>query len=119
MIKLTNYIWFIQEQGGKFITNIYSGSLGTNPIRGFMNKTTFNYKAYIKVSKETGPVSFQTEWYLRYPWSTGGKVSETFIKEFSPSQEGINEAENWLIEQFNNSCEKDMEGKDNDDSSSV
>ena len=115
MIKLPNYIWFIQEQGGKLLTNIYSGSLGTDPLRGFMNITTFNYKTYIKVTKEEGPVSFHAEWYLRNPWSMGGGTSELTVKEFNPTQEGINEAENWLKEQFGNFSNKEKEGKDNYD----
>lgn len=55
MIQLPNYLWFVQEQGGKYLTNVYSGSLGTDPQEGSMNKTTFNYKAFVKTTKAPSP----------------------------------------------------------------
>lgn len=102
MINLPRYIWFIQKQGEKYITNIYTGSLGTDPKQGCINKITYNYRAFIKTTKEDGPISFHVEYFWRMPWIDGDAKSELFEKEFVASQEGINKAETWLVEQYLN-----------------
>ena len=99
MIQLPNRSWFIQKQREAYLTNVYSGSLGTDPQKGCMNKTTFNYKAFVKVTKDEGPVSFHVEYYWRFPWSQGGATSEVVSMEFDASVEGIAKAEKWLIAQ--------------------
>lgn len=100
MIQLPNYLWFVQEQGGKYLTNVYSGSLGTDPQEGCMNKTIFNYKAFVKITEEEGPVSFCAEYYWRFPWNQGGRTSEVVAMEFDVSAESIAKAEKWLITQY-------------------
>lgn len=97
MIQLPNYLWFVQEQGGKYLTNVYSGSLGTDPQEGCMNKTTFNYKAFVKTTKDEGHISFYVEYHWRFPWNQGGAISEVVSKEFDASAESIAKAEEWLV----------------------
>lgn len=100
MIKLPNYLWFVQEHNGDYLINVYSGSLGTDPQEGCINKTTFNYKAFVKLIKDEGPVSFYVEYYWRLPWNQGGATSEVVSMEFDASAESIVKAEKWLIAQF-------------------
>lgn len=105
MIQLPNYSWFIQKQGEEFLTNTYSGSLGTDSQEGCMNRTTFNYKAFVKTTKDEGPISFYVEYHWRFPWNQGGETSEVVSMEFNASAESIAKAEEWLVAEY---CKKQV-----------
>ena len=100
MIQLPNYLWFIQKQGEKYLTNVYSGSLGTDPQEGCMDKATFNYKAFIKTEKDVGPIAFRVECFWRLPWNQGGSTTEVVAMEFDASAESITKAEKWLTAEY-------------------
>jgi len=99
MIELPNYTWFIQKQGDEYVTNTYSGSLGTDSRGGCINKTTFNYRAFVKLKNKKEPVSFCVECYWRKPWTEGGETINFNAKEFEALQKGIESAAQWLTEQ--------------------
>lgn len=100
MIQLPSYLWFFQKYGNGYFINVFSGSLGTDPKKGCTNHTTFHYKAFVQVGKEGDPVSFYAEYYRRFPWNEGEVTSEKVWMNFEPSQAGIMEAEQWLVEQY-------------------
>lgn len=100
MIELPNRVWFLQKQGHKYLTNTYSGSLGTSPQTGCISTTTFNYRVYVKITAENQPISFHAECFWRTPWSHGAKIVDFVECEFSISQDGLQDAENWLITQY-------------------
>lgn len=103
MIRLPNYLWFVQEQGGKYMTNVYSGSLGTDLQESSMNKAIFSYKAFVKTTKDESPISFYAEYYWRFPWNQGGATSEVVSMEFDVSEESIAKAKKWLVAQYTRS----------------
>ena len=47
MITLPHYNWFFQIQEGKPVTNVFSGSSGTEPSTGCFSIITFDYKVYV------------------------------------------------------------------------
>ena len=103
MIQLPNYSWFVQKQGEKYLTNVYSGSLGTDPQEGCISKTTFNYRAFVQIAKDVGPVSFNVEYYWRFPWNKGGTTTEVVSMKFDASAQSIAKAEAWLVKEY---CQK-------------
>ena len=46
-IELPKYHWLISRQEGRFVTNRYSGSLGTLGDSGCISTRTLNFRAYV------------------------------------------------------------------------
>ena len=49
-VKLPQLAWFVNLYETRYVTNVYSGSLGTDPSNGFINQYTFNYKVYVDMT---------------------------------------------------------------------
>ena len=86
-VNLPSLKWF--EVG-----NIYTGSLGTDPARGCLNTTTFNYRVNVMV----GALCVQC--WLQPPWNSPEKKSEVLREQFAATDSGINEVKSWLISKF-------------------
>ena len=97
MIELPDYPWFYQITGGKPITNIFTGSVGTIPTEGCFNVTTFNYKVFI--DSKSDPNRIVAQCYNQFPWGNNPPTSEIVTKDFENSEEGHAEAIKWLSEE--------------------
>lgn len=96
-IKLPSYNWFVNKQGGSYVTNTYTGSCGTNPHTGCLNTTTFNYKVYAEFSDDYKNSKIVAEYYLILPCKLGAR-HENFTKaEFENTADGLMKAQQWLI----------------------
>ena len=98
MIDLPDYPWFYQITGGWPITNIFTGSIGTDPSGGCINVTTFNYKVFI--DSKADPKRLVAQCFNQFPWKSSMARSETVTKDFENSQEGYEEAKKWLDEEL-------------------
>lgn len=94
-IKLPSLSWFWQIQDNRPVKNILTGSLGTDPAKGCLHLTTFNYKVYADDTDEDNKI-LVAEHHAQLPWSQGLKRSETTSRKFDYSIEGIKEIELWL-----------------------
>lgn len=101
MITLPLFTWFVQYQDGKYVTNTYTGSLGTDVEAGCLGQTIFSYKVFVRADKEEGPQAVRAEYFWQYPWNSGRPNSETASNEFVASDEGIAQAAAWLMERCN------------------
>lgn len=97
MIDLPDYPWFYQITGGKPITNIFTGSYGTNPSEGCINVTTFNYKVFI--DSKSDPNRLVAQCFNQFPWGSKRERSEIVSRDFENSQEGYEAAKQWLDEE--------------------
>ncbi len=97
MIEIPDYPWFYQITGGKPITNIFTGSVGTIPTQGCLNVTTFNYKVFI--DSKSDPNRIVAQCYNQFPWGNNPSTSELVTKDFENSEEGHKEAIKWLSEE--------------------
>lgn len=110
MINLPHYNWFYQIQEGKHVTNVYSGSSGTEPSTGCLSITTFDYSVYVDLTvikkkdaegndtEETEPFKIVASWHYTYPFGHSPQFSQTITKVFENSPEGLAEAAQWLEE---------------------
>lgn len=105
MIQLPNRSWFIQKQGGKYITNVYSGSLGTNSQEGCINQFTFNYRVSIIV-KDNDEISLHAECFWRTPWREDARIIGFSECDFAVTDEGIKDSNEWLVLQYKASYPK-------------
>ena len=46
-IDLPRYHWLVSKHEGRFVTNTYSGSMGTLPDQGCVSVRTLNYRVYV------------------------------------------------------------------------
>jgi hypothetical protein len=98
-IELPQYNWIISRHEGRFVTNRYSGSLGTLGDSGCISTRTFNYRAYVD-TKGGEEVDFRlvAECFIIEPWNMGGIQTNFHQAEFECSEDGIKQAEKWLSE---------------------
>lgn len=96
-IDLPRCHWFVSRQGGRFVTNAYSGSMGTLSDKGCVSVRTFNYRVYVDISsEEESGFRLIAESCIIQPWSRGGDKTDFERAEFESSENGVNEAEEWL-----------------------
>lgn len=96
-IDLPHYHWLVSKHEGRFVTNTYSGSMGTLPDQGCVSVRTFNYRVYVDISSgEESTFRLIAESYIILPWSRGGNKTDFERAEFESSENGVNEAEEWL-----------------------
>ena len=96
-IDLPRYHWLISKHEGRFVTNTYSGSMGTLPDQGCVSVRMFNYRVYVDISSgEESKFHLIAESYIIQPWSRGGNKSDFERAEFESSESGVNEAKEWL-----------------------
>ena len=108
MINLPHYNWFFQIQEGKPVTNVYTGSSGTEPSTGCFTITTFDYSVYVDTTvikkkdadgnetEETEPFKIVASWRYTYPFGHSPRFSEPVTKHFENTPEGLREAAKWL-----------------------
>ena len=98
MIELPSYDWFCQKEAGRdsFLLNTFTGSLNTEPAKGFMGETSFFYKVFVVPTedKTVAQSGFLT------PWNEGGEKIEEKEAFFENSPQGIRDAARWLDEQY-------------------
>lgn len=96
-IDLPRYHWHVSKHEGRFVTNAYSGSVGTLPDQGCVSARTFNYRVYMDISSgEESTFRLIAETYIIQPWSRGGNKTDFERSEFESSEYGVREAEEWL-----------------------
>ena len=96
-IDLPRYHWLVSKHEGRFVTNIYSGSMGSLPDQGCVSARTFNYRVYVDISSgEESSFRLIAETYNIQPWNRGGNKTDFERAEFESSEKGISEAEEWL-----------------------
>ena len=96
-IDLPRYHWLVSKHEGRFVTNSYSGSMGTLPDQGCVSVRTVNYRVYVDISSgEESTFRLIAETYIIQPWSYGGHKTDFERAEFESSENGVKEAEEWL-----------------------
>ena len=96
-IDLPRYHWLVSKHEGRFVTNIYSGSMGTLPDQGCVSVRTLNYRVYVDTSSgEKGTLRLIAESYIIQPWSRGGNKTDFERAEFENSEKGVEDAGEWL-----------------------
>jgi hypothetical protein len=97
MITLPHYNWFFQIQENKPVTNVFTGSSGTEPRTGCFSIITFDYAVYVDTKVEEGkPYEIVAEWRYTYPFGHIPKSSETVTKRFENTPDGLIQAAKWL-----------------------
>ena len=98
-IDLPHYHWFVSKHEGRFVTNTYSGSMGTLPDQGCVSVRIFNYRVYVDISSgEESKFHLIAESYIIQPWHLGGHKTDAERAKFESSESGVNEAEEWLAQ---------------------
>ena len=96
-IDLPHYHWLVSKHERRFVTNNYSGSMGTLPDQGCVSVRTFNYRVYVDIStREENTFRLIAESYIIQQWHLGGHKTDTERAEFEGSESGVREAEEWL-----------------------
>ena len=96
-INLPHHHWLASKHEGHFVTNTYSGSIGTLPDQGCVSVRTFNYRVYADTSSsEKGTFRLIAESYIIQPWRRGGNKTDFERAEFEGSEKGVKDAEEWL-----------------------
>ena len=96
-IDLPHYHWLVSKHEGRFVTNTYSGSMGTLPDQGCVSVRTFNYRVYVDISSgEESTFRLIAESYIILPWSRGGNKTDFDRAEFDGAEKGGKDAEEWL-----------------------
>ena len=80
--------------------NVYTGSLGTDPLLGIFNRKIFNYRIRIEKNPETEEEKIKAFcWFGTKSFKNTGE-SEIEIKEFSLEEESRELIREWLFENF-------------------
>ena len=96
-IDLPRYHWLVSKHEGRFVTNTYSGSMGTLPDQGCVSVRTLNYRVYVDtLSDEENTFRLIAESYIIQPWSRGGNKTDFELAEFENSEKGVEDAGEWL-----------------------
>ena len=96
-IDLPRYHWLVSKHEGRFVTNVYSGSMGTLPDQGCVSVRTLNYRVYVDISSgEESTFRLIAESYIIQPWHLGGHKTDFERSEFEGSEQGIARAAEWL-----------------------
>ena len=96
-IELPNYHWFVCQHEGRYVANVYTGSLGTQSDVGCIGVCTFHYRGYVDTaSGKESEFRVIAECYLIQPWHLGGKKTDWERAELGYAEEGMAQAEKWL-----------------------
>ncbi len=90
-VKLPSMNWFKHVK-------IYTGSLGTNPLRGCLSCTTFNYRVQMIFVDDVDKLVAVCFFHL--PWIVRTNVFEFKTGFFEATVFGIEIAENWILSQY-------------------
>lgn len=91
VVKLPAMNWFAH---GK----VYTGSLGTDPLRGCASCSTFNYR--IKQVKDDTHKELVAVCYFQLPWYCKTNITEYITGIFEATEFGVEVAENWILSQY-------------------
>ncbi len=94
-IQLPSLSWFWQIQDNRPVKNILTGSLGTDPAKGCLHLTTFNYKVYADDTDEDNK-KLVAEYHAQLPWSQKLRRTEVTSRVFDYSLDGLKEIQSWL-----------------------
>ena len=95
-VKLPQLAWFVNLYETRYVTNVYSGSLGTDPSNGCINNHTFNYKVYVDmIYKKESDFYLIAEIFIAPPWNVK-KDKIVYSKRFPCSDDGVSQAEQWI-----------------------
>ena len=96
-IELPQISWLVCRHEGCFVTNTYSGSLGTLPNGGCVSAHTFQYRVYVDISSGSER-NFRliAESFLLQPWHLGSHKTDFERLELECSESGVRQAEEWL-----------------------
>lgn len=100
MISLPPLSWFIQISEKTVVTNIYTGSSGTDPCNGCLHTASFNYKVYVQLGNKENPALLRAEYNIRSPWKEGCQIVSAEQESFSADIEGIQIASEWLANKY-------------------
>lgn len=107
-IELPSYDWMTAEFDKAGRGNAYSGSRGTDPKKGCLTQTLFEYNAVItrtEVEDADGNKkkikTLTCAWRIRPPYPA--KATEDIVKEFPGTEQGRAEALEWLSAAFDQS----------------
>ncbi len=95
MISLMSINWFVNAQDGRTVTNILTGSVGTDPQKGVLTSSTFNYKVCVENAGEENACLVADCW-MTSPWNEDSVKTDVESKAFPCTQEGVEQAESWL-----------------------
>lgn len=98
-LDLPAYPWFVSRPEGRFVTNIYSGSTGTDKDTGCMNTRTFHYRVYVDITSGN-PSEFRliAESFIQQPWHLGSGKTDFARMDFPASDNGLEQAAEWLAQ---------------------
>lgn len=100
MVKLPNYIWFLGNIPFRGDGNIYSGSMGCDPVFGNIENKTFRYRVWLSKTDE-GLILKAAHYNGEYSFDSTEK-SIICEKIFEASPKGVEEAQYWLQETEDN-----------------
>ena len=106
MIILPPLTWFIQISGKTAVTNIYTGSLGTDPSKGCLHTSSFNYRVYVQPQRNDEPACICAEYNIRSPWKDGCQIISSELKNFTVNSEGIKSVTEWLAVNYHEQANK-------------
>ena len=98
IVNLPSRGWFYQPQGNRIVTNIYTGSLGTDPLIGCMNHDIFCFKVLIE--GEGKEPLFKAECYVQHTSKSGIKIFSVQEKVFGIAKEDFKALNQWLDNQY-------------------
>ena len=104
IIKLPGLSSLYQPQGSWMITNKYTGSMGTDPLKGCFNQEIFRYKIYV-IGNADDPL-LKVECSTQMTSMSGMKESGQKENTFEPTAEGLTALNEWLDEQYQEYLEK-------------
>ena len=98
-IELPKYEWLVNKHEGRFVTNVYSGSAGTQGNEGCIGSRTFNYRVYVDISSgKESEFRLISESYIIQPHHLGGKKTNFERADFSCSEHCLIQVIKWLSE---------------------
>ena len=96
-IELPRHHWFFSRNEGRFVTNQFSGSLGTLPNRGCLRFPTFQYRVRAVCSLEDDKTyTLVAECYVLQPFFQGANQTDYTCQSFDNSEAGVRQASEWL-----------------------
>lgn len=91
-ISLPEDFWFVQN--GEITGNVFSGSVGTDPMKGCISETTFNYKVSVE-EKDTKFIVIAS-CYIQLPFNKGSEKINIEQQTFDLKKNGLSCAQKWL-----------------------
>lgn len=102
-IKLPQLSWFRQIQDNRPVRNFLTGSLGTDPAKGALHKTIFNYQVNAEEeTTESGEekITLLAQCHIQLPYTQRFERRDHRKKVFEFSAQGIADATEWLKAQY-------------------